>query len=187
VVRLAGTRNVYARSSWNSDAYWSVFTSAPRVVPDHQHVDATNFVFMRGQDDLVVDPSPYGTRSSLTSNAITCDSDDVTGDYAPSQTPWSKAELVWVRGAQSGVVAARGDFARAFDFTDTPSDIPYGRRDWVFLPEGEIVTLDRTRTDRADRKTYLRFRSPTNLTLDVQNGAFYAEEAVDRRDSSFMA
>jgi len=62
------------------------------------------------------------------------------------------------------VVAARGDFARGFDFTSTPSDIMLARRDWVFLPEGEIVTIDRARTPSATHKLYLRFRTPGSLT-----------------------
>ena len=159
-----GTRNLYARSSWGTDAYWTVFTSAPRLVPDHQHPNASNFVFARGADGLVVDPSPYGARSSLTGNAVTLDSNVVTGNYAPSQTPWSIADLPLARGTQSGVVAARGDFARGFDFTSTPSDIMLARRDWVFLPEGEIVTIDRARTPSASHKLYLRFRTPGSLT-----------------------
>ena len=43
-----GTRNLYARSAWGADAYWTVFTSAPRLVADHQHPNASNFVFARG-------------------------------------------------------------------------------------------------------------------------------------------
>lgn len=160
-----GTRNVFARSSWAPDAYWAVFSSAPHVVPDHQHNDATNFVFSRGADHLVVDPSPYGSLSSLTSNAIAIDSPIAIPEYRPSQTSFSQAELAFVRGVRSGVVAARSDFAKAFNFADTPSDVPFARRDWVFLPEGEIVTLDRTRTDAPARKTYLRFRTPAKLSL----------------------
>jgi len=160
-----GTRNVYARSSFARDAFWAVFSSAPHVVPDHQHNDATNFVLSRGADHLVVDPSPYGSLSSLTSNAIAVDSPIAIPAYRPSQTSFSQAELAFVRGTKGGVVAARSDFAKAFNFADKPSDVPFARRDWVFTPEGEIVTLDRTRTDAIARKTYLRFRTPAKLTL----------------------
>lgn len=162
------TRNVYMRSSWGTDAYWAVFSSAPHVVPDHQHVDATNFVFSRGGDHLVVDPSPYGSRSTLTGNALSVDSNISNPDYRPSQTPFSEADLVFARGTAGGVLAARGDFARAFDFADKPSDVPFARRDWVFTPEGEVILLDRTRTDAADRKTYLRIRTQAKLTLAGQ-------------------
>jgi MYXO-CTERM domain-containing protein len=159
-----GPRNLYARSAWTADAYWSVFTSSPRVVADHQHPDATNFVFVRGGDALVVDPSPYGARSSLTANALTVDTPVVKGDYAPSQTQWSKADMPFARGTQSGVVAARGDFSQAYWFTSTPSDVKLARRDFVFLPEGEIVTIDRATTSSATNKMYLRFRTPATLT-----------------------
>lgn len=159
------TRNVYMRSSWGTDAHWAVFSSAPHVVPDHQHVDASNFVFSRGSDHLIVDPSPYGSRSTLTSNAISVDSKISNSEYRPSQTAFGESDLAFVRGTVGGVIAARGDFAKAFNFADKPSDVPFARRDWVFTPEGEVVLVDRTRTDSADRKTYLRFRTQAKLSL----------------------
>jgi MYXO-CTERM domain-containing protein len=159
-----GPRNLYARSGWGADASWAVFTSSPRVVADHQHPDATNFVFVRGSDALIVDPSPYGTRSSLVANALTVDTDIVKGDYKPSQTQWSKADMPFARGTASGVVAARGDIAQAFWFTQTASDVKLARRDWVFLPEGELVAIDRAQTTSAANKVYLRFRTPGTLT-----------------------
>jgi hypothetical protein len=161
-----GTRTVYARSAWTPGAFWAVFASPPRQVPDHQQVNATSFVFSRGADALIVDPTTYGSRSSLAANAITVDSDVVKGDYKPSQTPWSLADLPWARSTKSGVVAARGDVARAFDFNGKDSDVPLARRDWVFLPEGEIVTIDRARTGGPRRAMHLRFR-----TLGTLNGA----------------
>jgi uncharacterized RmlC-like cupin family protein len=160
-----GTRNLYARSAWTPNASWAVFTSAPHLVPDHQHVDASNFVFSHGKDDLVVDPSPYGTRSTLTGNALTVESTTVQGDYAPSQTPWSDAKMTWTRATASGVVAARSDIGGAFRFQETPSDIGFARRDWVFLPEGEVVAIDRARTDDASRGASIRFRSPGTFAL----------------------
>jgi hypothetical protein len=162
-----GTRTVYARSSWESDAFWAVFSSAPHLVPDHCHVDAGNFVFTRGADHLIVDAAGYGSRSTLPSNAPTVNADTVQGEYKPSQTAWSEAELLWARGSQSGVVAARGDHAKAYKFSDTPSDIPYAIRDWVFLPEGEVVILDRVRSNNAGETTLLNFHTTTELT---QNG-----------------
>ena len=161
-----GTRTLYARSSWDATAFWAVFTSAPKLVPDHEHQDAGNFVFSRGMDHLLVDPSAYGSRSTLPSNAPTVDADTVMGDYKPSQTPWSKAELRWARGVESGVAAARTDYARAFDYSDTPSDVPFARRDWVFLPEGEIVVIDRVRGNSANEATYLNFHTTAELTLN---------------------
>jgi hypothetical protein len=116
-----GTRNLYARSGWDAGATWAVFTSPPRLVPDHQHMDASNLVLSRGQDTLIVDPSPYGSRSTLTGNALSADSNVVQGDYKPSQTPWSTADMPWERQGGSGIVAARSDYAAAFNFTGTPS------------------------------------------------------------------
>lgn len=160
-----GTRTVYARSSFASDATWAVFTSPPRLVPDHQHFDAGNFVLSRGADALVVDPSPYSSLSTLTGNAVAVDSAIALPEYRPSQTYWSEADLPMVRGTRSGLVAARSDFAKAFRFTNKASDVPFARRDWVYLPEGEIIVIDRTRTDDAARATHLRFRTPGKLTL----------------------
>ncbi len=160
-----GTRTLYARTSFKSDAFFAVFTSAPRQVDDHQHPDASNFVLTRGADHLIVDPSPYGSRSTLTSNALAVDSPLSKSEYRPSQTPWSEADLPWARATKSGVFAARSDFAKAYAFAGMPSDVPFARRDWVFTPEGEIVTIDRTRTDAAGRLTHLRFRSPAQLAL----------------------
>lgn len=127
-------------------------------------MNATNFVFARGGDALVVDPTPYGSRSSLTSNALTMDSARVGGDYAPSQTVWSGADMPFARGTKSGVVAARGDFAKGFNFADKASDVTLARRDWVFLPEGELVAIDRVKSPLPMGKMYLRFRTPGTLT-----------------------
>src|SRR5205823_11644900 len=119
-----GTRSLYARTAWDQNAFWAVFTSPPQVNSDHQHFIAGDFVFARGADPLIVDPAPYGGVSSWQGNAPTADASVVPGDYAPSQTPWSKAELLWARGTSDAVYAARSDFAHAFDFNGTDSDIP---------------------------------------------------------------
>lgn len=175
-----GTRNLYSRSSWAPDAFWSVFTSAPRLGPDHQHIDASNFVLARGGDHLIVDPSPYGSLSTLTGNGITVDSNTVGADYQPGQSYQSEAELPWARGFESGVVAARSELSRAFQ-TDGTTDVPFARRDYAFLPTGEIVTIDRARTDAAARGMSLRFRSlSANLALDAggANGTLGASKLV---------
>ncbi len=166
-----GTRKLYARSSADPGAFWGVFVSAPHFLVDHQHLDASTFVFSRGGDSLVVDPSPYGSLSSLTSNALTVDSKTVQSDYRPSQSPRSAASLAWARATASGVAAARAELVHAFDDDTGKSDVPYARRDWALLPEGEVVVLDRVRTDDAARKTYLRFRSPSAFTLGAGNVA----------------
>jgi hypothetical protein len=134
-------------------------------VPDHNHVDAGNFVLSRGKDHLVVDPSGYGSRSTLPSNAPTVNADTVKGDYKPSQTAWSEAELLWARGTESGVAAARGDHAKAYNYSSTKSDIPYAVRDWVFLPEGEIAILDRVRSNNAGEWMRLNFHTTAPLAL----------------------
>ncbi|HEX3593871.1 MAG TPA: hypothetical protein VHU80_02185, partial [Polyangiaceae bacterium] len=48
-----GTGNFYVRGAWSKDAPWSVFQCSRRLVDDHQHNDAGNFVLTRGADDLV--------------------------------------------------------------------------------------------------------------------------------------
>jgi hypothetical protein len=161
-----GTRSMYVRSSWQQDALWAVFTSAPAGL-DHQHYGAGSFVLTRGSDDLIVEASPYGMMSTFETNAITADSSVVTGDYAPSQTPWSQADLLWARGTADAVYAARSDFAHAFDFDGTPSDIQYAHREWVLLPEGEVITIDRVHTSAASRSAYLSFHTNTGATLAI--------------------
>ena len=132
VYHRAATRTFLAvhGSGWGPDAYWAVFTSAPRLVPDHQHMDASNFVLSRGEDALIVDPSPYGSRSTLTGNALTVDSDVVLKDYKPSQTPWSTAELPWARGTAAGVVAAS---PRGVTLWPTTSTTPFS---WIWKKLG---------------------------------------------------
>jgi len=152
-----GTRVLYARTAWDKSAYFGVFTSAPRVVDDHQHFSASSFVFSRGADHLIVDPSNYGEFASFETNALSADTDVLKGDYAATQTPWSEAELTWARGTSDAVYAARADFAKAFIFSDTPSDIRYAHREWVMLPEGEIVTIDRVHTADTAHGMYLGF------------------------------
>ncbi len=164
-----GTRTLYGRSDWTPGAFWSVFTSAPQVNGDHHHREAGNFVFSRGGDHLVVDGGTYGSFSTLPGNAPTADSAGVTGSYAPSQTGWSAAELLWARSSAPGVLAARGDYAKAFFFpsgtcqapNNLCSDIPYAHREWVFLPEGEIVTIDRVRTGASSRSLYVNLHTNT--------------------------
>ena len=156
-----GTRAIYALSSWQPDALWSVFSSAPAVVSDHQHLSASNFVLNRGSDPLIVDASNYGEFNSLATNALTADASVAQDDYGKTQTPWSEAELRWARGTTDAVYAARSDIADAFIFSDTPSDISYAHREWVFLPEGEVVTIDRVHTIDAAHPMYVGFHTNT--------------------------
>jgi MYXO-CTERM domain-containing protein len=158
---------MYVRTAWDEDAFWGVFTSAPQINSDHHHPDTANFAFSRGGDHLIVDPSTYGDRGTLPTNAVTADSPGVAGDYAPSQTPWNASELVWARATSPAVYAARSDFANAFIFSSNPSDIPYAHREWVFLPEGEIVAIDRVVTADASHFMYLGFHANTAGTLTL--------------------
>ncbi len=163
VYLATGPGNVYMRSDWNPTATWALFTASPHVVPDHQNHDSSNFAFSRGADHLIVDPTPYGSRSTLTGNALTVESAVDKAEYRPSQTPFSKASLAYARTTTTGVVATRADIAHAFDFSSTASDVPFALRDWVYLPVGEVVVIDRVRTDDAARSGLMRFRTMGSL------------------------
>ena len=165
-----GTRTVFARTSWTPDAFWGVFSSPPQVNSDHHHFSAGNVVFSRGADHLLVDPSNYGEPGTLETDAPTVDSPGVMGDYAPSQTPWSEAELLWARGTADAVFAARGDFARAFTWNNEMCDIKYAHREWVMLPEGEMVLVDRAQTADATHDLYVSLHANTAGTLKLQDG-----------------
>jgi hypothetical protein len=101
---------------------------------------------------------------------VSADSPTSVGDYAFTQGPWSEARLPWARSAGGPVFAARSDFATAFIFNDNPSPIPYAHREWVMLPEGEIVTIDRVRTGAASRNMYVNFHANTHGTLQLARG-----------------
>ena len=113
----AGTHTLYTRDSWEPSAVWATFRAGPRMVPDHEHEDSGNWALSRGVDDLVVDPSPYGSRSTLTSNAPAVDSTLIGPEYHPSQTPWNAyTSMVWRRLVPNHVVVARADYHDAFVF-----------------------------------------------------------------------
>jgi hypothetical protein len=164
-----GTGTMYVRTSWDARAFWGAFMSAPATA-DHVHFAASNFVFSRGGDHLIVDSSNYGEPSTLETNGLSADASVTPGDYAQSQTTWSTASLPWARGTDAGVFAARADIAHAFDFNGTPSDIRYAHREWVFLPEGEIVAIDRVHTSAATRGAYVSFHARTAGTLKLDAG-----------------
>ena len=165
-----GTRALYARTSWDAAAYWGVFSSAPEIVSDHEHLSASSFVFSRGSDHLIVDPSNYGEVDTLETNALTVESTIAPPGYLGTQTPWSEAELVWARGTEDAVYAARSDFAKAFIFASTPSDVPYAHREWVMLPEGEVVTIDRVHTADAAHAMILGLHANTAGKLAIAGG-----------------
>ena len=168
-----GTRQLYARTAWNDpNAFWGVFMSEPALSSDHQHPAASSFVFSRGSDDLIVDSAPYGATDTFDTNAITVDSSVLTGDYAQTQTPWSAADLPWARGTSDGTYGARSDFAHAFDWASTPSDVTYAHREWTMLPEGEVILLDRVHTSAASRNMYL------TLHVNTGGGGLHANNGV---------
>lgn len=158
-----GTGTVYARTSWTPSAFWSVFMASPNET-DHGHLAASNFVFTRGGDHLVVDSSNYGDYGTFETNGLSADGANMTGDYAHTQTTFSPPGLTWARGTADGVFAARADIAKAFTMRDK-SDVAYAHREWAMLPEGEIVTIDRVRTSAATRNMYVNFHTNTKGTL----------------------
>jgi hypothetical protein len=166
----AATQTLYARTRWDDRAVWFVAECAPEFDMDHRHNDAGNFVLSRGRDDAVVDPSPYGSFSSLTSNAPTVRSAQLPADQVPSQGSYGGATWTWAEQTASGVVAARCDYAARFKYHETPSDVPVALRDLVLLPSSDgtsatVVVVDRARTGGAGRDLYLRFRTPGKLAL----------------------
>jgi hypothetical protein len=162
-----GTGTMYVRTAWDQNAFWGVFMSDAEH-SDHQRFAATNFVFSRGGDHLIVDSSNYGESGTLESNALAADTGN-TGDYAITQGPWSTATLPWARGSADAVFAARGDFTRAFDYRGAKSDIVYAHREWALLPEGEIATIDRVHTGSATHNMYLNFHANTGGTLKINS------------------
>ena len=164
-----GVGNWYVRGAWSKDTVWSVFQCSRRVVDDHQHNDAGNWVFTRGADDVVVDPSPYGSLSTLTGNAPAVDSAVLPDGYSPSQGNWGQTtRLVWAKQSESGIGVARCDYADQFRKGDTASDVAHAVRDFVFVPSGDrgtVVLFDRVVTNDAARALHLRVRSPSTLSL----------------------
>ena len=78
-----GTGTLFARTRWDERAIWFVTSCRGGMDRDHRHPDAGNFVLSRGDDDVIVDPSPYGSQSTLTSNAPTVRSAQLPHDYQP--------------------------------------------------------------------------------------------------------
>lgn len=166
-----GTGTIYARSSWSPNAVWMAMQCTKKIEVDHLPPNAGNFVLTRGGDDLVVDPSPYGSLSSLTSNAPTVESAQLPADYKPGQGFWStKTQYMWAYQTASAIVAARCDYADQYRFQERPSDVPMAMRDVVLVPSGAgdatAVVVDRARTGGDARDLFLRFRTTPRLALD---------------------
>jgi hypothetical protein len=172
-----GTGTFFARTRWDERAVWFVAECQHSLDLDHRHPKAGSFVLSRGADDLIVDPSPYGSQSTLTSNAPTVVSRQFPDHYKPSQAVWGKSTgWVWTTQAASGVVAARCSYADQYRFQDKPSDIPEAVRDFVLLPNGDgsdaaLVIVDRAVTNDDQHGMHLRFRVPGALQLAAHQNA----------------
>ena len=169
------TGTLFTRTSWDEHAIWFVAACAHTSNVDHRGPNAGNFVLSRGAADLIVDPSPYGSLSTLTGNAPTVVSKQFQRyipKYLPSQGAWGEdVAWQWATKTRGGVVAARCDYADAYRFQDHKTDIPEALRDFVLLPSADgrdasLVIVDRATTGDADRKMYLRFRVPAELAID---------------------
>lgn len=167
----ANTGTLYARTRWDDAAIWFVSECSKTIDTDHRHPNAGNFALSRGRDDVIIDPTPYGSRSTLTSNAPTVTSAQMPPGYPPSQGWWSERtgyELVTQRA--SGVVVARCNYADQYKLEHRASDIAEAVRDFVLLPSSDgrdaaLLVIDRARTGAADRGMHLRFRTPGKLAL----------------------
>lgn len=166
------TATLFTRTGWDDHAIWFVAACAQTNGLDHRGPNAGNFVLSRGGADLIVDPSPYGSLSTLTGNAPAVASKHLPSKYVPSQGAWSEdIAWRWATKTRGGVVAARCDYADAFRFQDRTSDVPEALRDLVLLPspdghDASLVVVDRATTGAAERKMYLRFRVPAELAID---------------------
>jgi hypothetical protein len=169
---LAGnTGTLYARTRWDESAIWFVAECHATLETDHRHPNAGNFGLSRGRDDVIVDPTPYGSQSTLTSNAPTVASAQLPPEWVPSQGMWSaKTGYDFVTQRASGVVAARCDYSDQYKFQQQPSDIREAMRDFVLLPANEgkdaaLLVIDRATTGARDRGMDLRFRTTGKLEL----------------------
>jgi hypothetical protein len=169
-----GVRTFYARTSWAKDGVWlsTICMPTPNEDADHMQPAAGNFTVTRGSDEILVDPSPYGSLSTLTTNAPTVDSKQLPVKYRPSQGPWGEAaHYKWAQQTASGVMVTRCDYADQYKFQERSSDISFAQRDIVLVPWGKtrsdasIVIIDRGQTSGADYQMYLRFRTPGVISL----------------------
>ncbi len=165
-----GNGAFFARSTWSRAASWMAMQCTSAIDVDHLPPNAGNIVLTRGADELVVDPSPYGSLTSLTSNAPTVESGHLLPEYKPSQAFWSeKTRYAWARQTESAIVAARCDYADQYKFQERPSDVPMALRDVVLVPSKDgnatAVVVDRAKTGAASRPMHLRFRTRAALAL----------------------
>jgi hypothetical protein len=167
----AATGTLYTRTRWDASAMWFVAECQATLDIDHRHPKTGTFVLSRGKDDVIVDPSPYGSASTLTSNAPTVASAHLPPNYIPSQGAWGeKSGWVYATQTKSGIVAARCDYADQYKFQHRPSDVPEAIRDFVLLPSADgtdavLVVADRANTTAEKRAMHLRFRVPAPIDV----------------------
>ena len=173
----AASRTLYVRSRWDDRASWLVTACAGALDVDHHHPDAGTFVLSRGRDDLIVDPSPYGTLSTLTSNAPTVRSSNLPRDYVPSQGAWGeRTGFDFAAQRASGVAVARCNYADQYKMQERASDVPLALRDLVYVPaldrgDAIVIAIDRATTGGDDRELLVRFRVPAPLQADPAHPA----------------
>lgn len=166
------TGTLFTRTRWDDKAVWFVAECQHTLDVDHRSPNAGNFVLTRGTDHVIVDPTPYGSRSTLTGNAPTVASAQLPPDYIPSQGYWGqRSGFDWALQTKSGVVAARCDYADQYRFQQRSSDVPEAVRDFVLLPGNDgqdavLLVVDRANTTAGNRAMHLRFRTQTPLVLD---------------------
>jgi len=163
-----GTGVLYARADWSDSSPWfAAMCSGVRDV-DHMHPNAGNFVLSLGNVPVIVDPSPYGTLSTLTSNAPAVESGVLPREYSPSQGYWgSDTRFEWIRSANDGrLLVARCVYSGQFRLQDLPSDVIDAVRDFVLIAEDDgvhLVIFDSAQTASEEHRMHLRFRSPMRL------------------------
>lgn len=164
-----GAGNFYSRNSWSRGGVATMMHCNWQRVADHEYVDAGNFVMVRGGDNVIVDPSPYGARTTMTTNAPTVESAHLPATYLPSQGFWGKnTRFLWTRQTASGIATARCDYEDQYEFKQYDNSVKMAVRDFVLIPDGNdqaAVIIDRARTGDAEREMYLRFRTLGALKL----------------------
>lgn len=162
-----GSNTLYWRSSWKDTATWFVTPCGMPPDVDHWQPSAGSFVLSRGADPLVVDPSPYGSQSSLTSNAPTLESTVLPASYRPSQGYWGhRTSFRWAAQSEGGELLVRCDYTDQYRLQENDTDMTYALRDFVLLPFAEagaesaaLLVVDRAQRRDSQGAMHLRFRT----------------------------
>ncbi len=167
-----GIHTFYARTTWADQGVWMETICNPNPNEDADHIQpaAGNLVVTRGTDEVVIDPTPYGSLSTMTTNAPGIEAKKLPANYRPSQGTWGvTTHFVWAEQTASGVVATRCDYADNFRFQERSTEIDLALRDLIMIPWGpkrgdaSIVVIDRAETDGG--AMHLRFRSSGGFSL----------------------